>query len=131
MSSTRSIRRPGSAPAAGGLPAFDSNNILQNSNNNYVTVSFLTGFVVDQKTDLEFQINYYRANDGNAALAGWTVPYGVNVRDVSGTVGLKHKFTDRMIGEAKVGYFDSKNDTTGGFTSYHGPVGYVSVAYAL
>jgi hypothetical protein len=121
----------GITPATSTLPAFDSNKIVQNSNNNYVTGSFLTGFVMDKETDLEFQVDYYRANDGNAAIAPWTVPYGVQVRDVSATIGLKHKFTDRMIGEAKVGYFDSKNDTTGGFTSYHGPVGYVSLAYAL
>jgi hypothetical protein len=121
----------GITPATSTLPAFDSNKIVQNSNNNYITCSFLTGFVVDKETDLEFQANYYRANDGNAAVAPWTVPYGVNVRDLSATVGLKHQFTDRMIGEAKLGYFDSKNDTTGGFTSYHGPVGYISVAYAL
>jgi len=123
--------RAGVTPAVGAQAAFDTNNVLQNSNNNYVTVSFLTGFVVDPETDLQFQLTYYRAHDGNTALAPWTTPYGVAVRDVSGTIGLKHKFTDRMIGEAKLGYFDSQNDTTGGFTSYHGPVGYVSVAYAL
>jgi hypothetical protein len=121
----------GITPATSTLPAFNTNNIVQNSNNNYVTGSFLTGFVMDKETDLEFQVDYYRANDGNAALAPWTVPYGVEVRDVSATLGLKHQFTERIIGEAKVGYFDSKNDTTGGFTSYHGPVGYVSIAYAL
>ncbi len=123
--------RAGITPAAGTSNAFNTNNVLQNSNNNYVSGSFLTGFVVDKETDLQFQVAYYRANDGNANLYPLTQPYGVDVRDVSATIGLKHKFSDRLIGDAKVGYFESKNDTTGGFTNYHGPVGYVSVEYAL
>jgi hypothetical protein len=123
--------RAGVTPATATLPAFNSNQILQNSNNNYVSGSFLTGFVVNRETDLQFQTAYYRANDGDANLYPLTTPYGVEVRDVSCTIGLKHKFSDRLIGDAKIGYFDSKNDTTGGFTSYHGPVAYVSVEYAL
>lgn len=42
------------------------------------------------------------------------------------TVGLKHKFSDRLLGNAKVGYFDSVNDTTGGLTNDHGPLAYVA-----
>ena len=111
--------------------AWNDNGVLQNSNNNYVSGSVLTGFVVDKATDLQVQANYYKAGNGNAVLAPLTMPYGVAVRDVSLTVGVKHKFSDRWVGNAKLGYFESKNDTMGGFANYHGPVAYMSVDYGL
>jgi len=59
------------------------------------------------------------------------MPYGQSGRDYSLTVGLKHKFSDRMVGSAKVGYFNSNNETTGGFANYKGTVGYLSLDYRL
>ena len=56
---------------------------------------------------------------------------GVDVEDFTVTVGVKYKVSDKMIMRAKVGYFDSKNTTTGGRTNYHGPVAYVSFEHAL
>jgi hypothetical protein len=44
---------------------------------------------------------------------------------------VKHLLGDRMFLNAKVGYFDSRNDTTGGNTNYHGPMAYLSIDYAL
>ncbi|SDS43784.1 hypothetical protein [Opitutus sp. GAS368] len=118
--------RAGVTPATPTVNAFDTNGVLHNSDNNYVTGSFLTGFVLNKNTDVQIQLNYYRADNGNAYLAAMTTPYGVAVRDVSYTVGVKHKLTDKLLLNAKLGYFDSQNDTTGGFTNYHGPVAYVA-----
>ena len=101
---------------------FDSNKVVQNSNNNNITMSVLTGWVVDKEDDVQVQGNYYRARDGNAALALWTMPYGVSVKDYSVTVGLKHKFDDKLVGNFKFGYFHSDNQTTGGMTNYRGPL---------
>ena len=53
------------------------------------------------------------------------------MRDYSFTVGLKYKFSDRMVGSAKVGYINSNSDTTGGFANYKGAVGYLSLSYRL
>ena len=124
---------PATVTAAGLVTAnaFDTNRVLQNSDNNYYTVGFITGFVVDKQTDAQVQLNYYRADNGNAILAPLTMPYGVAVKDTSITVGLKHKFSDKWIGNAKIGYFDSANDTTGGMTNYHGPLAYVSFDHSL
>ncbi|MCX6954802.1 MAG: hypothetical protein NTV51_21810 [Verrucomicrobia bacterium] len=123
--------RAGLTPATATLNAFDSNRILQNSDNNYVTFSGLTGFAVDKLTNLEIQANLYRAQNGNAILAPLTMPYGVQVEDTSITVGVKRKFSDSWVANAKVGYFESKNDTTGGRTNFHGPVAYLSFEHAL
>ncbi|HEX7631096.1 MAG TPA: hypothetical protein VF388_03110 [Lacunisphaera sp.] len=119
--------RAGVTPATSTVNAFDTNGVLHNSDNNYTTGSVLTGFVFDKHTDVQIQVNYYRANNGNAYLAAMTTPYGVAVRDVSCTVGVKRRLSDKLLLNAKLGYFDSQNDTTGGFTSYHGPVAYVAL----
>jgi hypothetical protein len=129
--------RAGVTPAvvnAAGLTtalAFDSNRIVQNSDNNYSTITFVSGWVVDKATDAQLQVNSYRADNGNAILAPLTMPYGVTVRETSVTIGLKHKFSDKWVGNAKVGYFDSKNDTTGGNTNFKGPLAYISFEHAL
>ena len=124
-------------PTAGGTPAtatvagYDSNKIVQNSNNNYVTVSVLAGWVIDKEDDFQVQGNYYRADNGNTALAYWTMPYGVVAKDYSVTVGLKHKFDAKTVGNFKVGYFHSDNQTTGGMTNYRGPLVCVTLERAF
>jgi hypothetical protein len=129
--------RAGLTPAAvntAGLTtanAFDSNGVLQNSDNNYVTAGFLSGFVVDKDTDAQVQINYYHADNGNAAMAAMTQPYGVAVKETRVTVGLKHKFSNKWVADGKIGYFDSQNDTTGGNTNFHGPLAYVSIQHGF
>ena len=47
------------------------------------------------------------------------------------SAGVKHRIGDRMFLHAKLGYFDSQNDTTGGNTNFKGPMGYLSLDYAL
>jgi len=121
----------GYTPATATAAGYDSNKIVQNSNNNYVTMSVLTGWVIDKEDDLQVQGNYYRADDGNAALAPWTMPYGVVAKDYNVTVGLKHKFDDKLVGNFKVGYFHSDNLTTGGRTNYRGPLVCVTLEKAF
>ena len=59
------------------------------------------------------------------------MPFGVAIKESSDIIGWKHRSSDRWIGYAKIGYIDSKNNTTGGNTNFRGPVGYVSCAYSL
>lgn len=113
-------------PIAGGL----GNEVLRNADNNYINGSFITGFVVDKNTDASLQYTYYRA-DNYKVPSPASVFYGAGVTEYTVTAGLKHKFTDRIMGNAKLGYIDSKNDTTGGHTNFKGPLAYVSLEYAL
>ncbi len=126
-----SYPRAGVTPATSTVSAFNTDGIVQNSDNNYVTGSLVAGFVASKTDDVQFQVNYYHADNGDAYLAPMTMPYGVAVRDYSVTVGVKHLFSSTLIGNAKVGYFESKNDTSGGFANYHGPIGYVSLDKAF
>lgn len=123
--------RAGVTAATATAIAFDTNRVLQNSDNNYCTAGLLAGWVVAKDTDAQLQYNYYRANNGNAVLSAMTLPFGVAVKDTSVTLGLKHKFSATMLGNVKVGYFDSQNDTTGGRANYRGPLAYASIEHAF
>jgi hypothetical protein len=37
----------------------------------------------------------------------------------------------KLVMNAKVGYIDSKNDTTGGYTNYRGPMAYLAFDHAF
>jgi hypothetical protein len=123
--------RAGVTPATSTVAAFDTNRILQNSNNDYTTLGALTGFVLNKSTDIELRANHYSAKNGDAVLAPLTMPYGVAVEETSVTVGMKHKMSKDWLAHAKVGYFESKNDTTGGFTNFRGPVAYLAFEHGL
>ncbi len=104
---------------------------IVNSDDNYVTGTALAGFVVDKATDAQIQGTWQQANDYNPQVALGGQPYGASFLYESVTIGLKHKFSDRIMGEGKVGYLRSTDGTTGGFTNYRGPLGYLSVTYSL
>jgi len=117
-----------SVSAAGVIPA---NRLIQNSNNNYVTSSLVAGAVLTKTDDVQVQLTYYKADNYNPQMALYTMPYGAGAKETNVSVSLKHKFSDRMMGNVKLGYTDSKNDTTGGNTNFKGPLAYVSLDYAL
>jgi hypothetical protein len=128
-------------PRAGYAPAtttatqrsisYDVNKVVQNANNNYFSGSLMVGAVLSKEDDLQVQCTLYRADNNDAELAAVTQPYGAVMKEYTLTVGVKHKFSDKWIGNAKVGYYDSRNDLTGGRTNFKGPLAYVSVEYGL
>lgn len=103
----------------------------RNADNNYVSGSLLGGAVLDKNTDGTLEYTYQKADNFLPELARVTQPYGASFEEVTVTVGLKHKFSGRLIGHAKLGYFDAKNDTTGGNANFRGPLAYVSLEYGL
>ncbi|MEY4940157.1 MAG: hypothetical protein RIQ93_1892 [Verrucomicrobiota bacterium] len=114
-------------PRAGG----SANDVLHNADNNYWNGNIVAGFVVDKLTDAELQATYYRANNYNPALAVATDPYGAGAREYGVFAGLKHKFSDKLLGQAKVGYLDRRNDTSGGNSNFRGPLAYVALERAF
>jgi len=104
---------------------------IQNANNNYVVGSALCGFVLDKLTDAQVQGSWQRANNFNPQIAAGGQPYGASFEEESVTAGLKHKFNNRLMADAKVGYLERTDPTTGGFTNYHGPLAYIALTYSL
>jgi hypothetical protein len=104
---------------------------IQNANNNYITGTALCGFVLDKQTDAQIQGAWQQATNYNPQIAAGGQPYGASFFMESITAGLKHKFNNRLMGDAKIGYLRSTDGTTGGFTNYKGPLAYVSLSYSL
>ena len=113
-------------PRAGG----SANDVLRNADNNYWNGSLVTGFAVDKATDAQLMATWYKADNFNREIVA-SDPFGAGCRDYAVHAGLKHKFSPKMLGHAKVGYVDSRNDTTGGNTNFRGPVGYLAIEYGL
>lgn len=123
--------RAGIAPAAGTSVAWNVNGVLQNSDNNYTTASLLAGAVLTKRDDLQVKVTYYRANDYIPSIALLSMPYGADNKEYSATVGVKHKFNNRLLGDFKVGYIDSTSVLSGGNTDFRGPVACLSLEFAL
>jgi hypothetical protein len=104
---------------------------INNADNNYVVGSVLCGFVVDKATDAQLRYSWQKADNYNPEIAAGGQPYGSSFEMQTVTAGLKHKFSDRLIGDGKIGYLKSTDPTTGGFTNYHGPLAYVALTYSL
>ncbi len=103
----------------------------RNADNNYSSASLISGWVVDKNTDATIQYTWQKADNFLPALSAYTQPYGASYKEETITVGLKHKFSAKWMASAKVGYFDSKNDTTGGRTNFRGPLAYIAVEHEL
>jgi len=104
---------------------------IQNANNNYISSSALCGFVLDKRTDAQIECYWQQADNYNPQISTGGQPYGAGFQETSVTAGLKHKFSDRLLADGKIGYLRKTDDTTGGFTNYHGPLAYVALTYSL
>ena len=108
-----------------------ANDVLRNADNDYISGNLIAGFAVDKMTNAQVEYTYYRASNYDPAGSPSAVSYGAGGKEYTVTVGVKRKLTDRMFLNAKVGYFDSKSDTTGGNTNFRGPLAYLSLDYSL
>jgi hypothetical protein len=105
--------------------------VLHNADNNYRNGNAIAGFVLTKSTDAQLEATFYKAGNYNAALAYTTLPFGMSAREVTMTAGVKHKFGEKSVVAAKIGFINSNNDTTGGNTNYRGPLAYVTVEHAF
>lgn len=116
-----------SYPRAGG----SANDVLHDASNDYWSGSVIAGFAVDKCTDAQLQYTGYHADNFQPALAATTMPYGTSVSEDSVTLGLKHKFSDSLVGSFKVGYINSRNDTLGGRANYKAKLACMALEYKL
>ena len=114
-------------PNAGGT----ANDVLRNADNNFWNGSVIAGFVVDKLTNAQIEGTYYKANNYDPSIATATVPYGFGGREYTVSVGVTRKLSAQWLGSAKLGYIESRNDTSGGNTNFRGPLGYVSMQRAF
>ncbi len=98
-------------PASSFLPA------VQDAENDYWTAQLTLGLACDDRTDLEAQYVYYRAdNYADNSLAGQ--PYGAGAEEHGLTLGLIRRLSARVQLALRYGFFTSHDTLAGGRRDY-------------
>jgi hypothetical protein len=109
-------------------PASDVTQAILDSRNNYWTVNFTSGLVLDNKTDLNLSYFYYQADDYcDNSLAG--VPYGAGGHEHAVTATLTRRLNQRLRVSLKYGYFLYADQTSGANANYGVNLLYASLRY--
>jgi hypothetical protein len=109
-------------------PASDVTQAILDARNNYWTLNFSSGLVLDNKTDLNLCYVYYDANDYvNNSPEG--VPYGAGGQEHSITATLTRRISQRIRVSLKYGYFRYLDDATGGNGNFGANLVYATVRY--
>ncbi|MBM3882528.1 MAG: TonB-dependent receptor [Verrucomicrobia bacterium] len=101
---------------------------VQRSENDYWTATATAGFVLDNRTDLEAQYFYYRA-DNYADNSAFGVPYNASLEEHGITAGITRRMTKHMRLSLRYGFFTSADTTAGGYRDYDAHMVYSSMQY--
>ncbi|MFO1500490.1 MAG: hypothetical protein U1G07_19260 [Verrucomicrobiota bacterium] len=109
-------------------PADEATGSILKFENNYWTSSSSIGYALDDKTDLQLQYLYYRADNlqDNSALG---LPYGADAQEHGITATLIRRITQRMRVSLKYGFFDGQDRTSGQHNDYRAHLVYSSFHY--
>jgi len=109
-------------------PASDVTQAVLNAQNNYWTLNFSTGFVLDNKTDLNLGYFYYQA-DNYEDNSNFGVPLGAGGHENGVTATLVRRLSKNVRVSLKYGYYAYKDDTFGGNRDYTANVIYTTLRY--
>jgi len=90
---------------------------VTNFRNDYWTVTTSAGYIIDDKTDFYVDYYFYCANDyfNNAAVA---VPYGLGATEHAVSATLTRQLSKRVRLLLKYGYYNYRDETSGGHNNY-------------
>jgi hypothetical protein len=109
-------------------PASDYTQAILNSQNNYWTVNFNAGFVLDDKTDLNIGYFYYRAADGqNAVVNG--LPLGTDAEEHSINATLTRRLTKNLRLNLKYAFTHYEDFASAGNYNFNAHVIFSSLQY--
>ena len=95
-------------------PANDyAGGLVLDSQNDYWTASLAAGFALNQKTDLDAQYSYYRA-DNHTDNSAFSQPYGAGAEEHSITAGMTRRIRENLRWSLKYGFLDYRDGTSGG-----------------
>jgi len=98
-------------------PTSDFTEAVLNAQNNYWTLNFSSGLVINDKTDLNVSYFYYRADDyQNNSASG--VPYGSGAQEHGVTATLVRRINERVKMTLRYGFFHSDDDLYGGHRNF-------------
>jgi hypothetical protein len=92
-------------------------NVVLDTQNDYWNASATVGFVLDDKTDLQAQYSYYRA-DNYVDNSAFSQPFGVDAEEHGITAALIRRLSDRVRWTLKYGFFSNRDRTSGGRNDY-------------
>jgi outer membrane protein assembly factor BamA len=109
-------------------PASDVTQAILAAQNNYWTLNFSTGLVLDNRTDLKLGFFYYRANDytDNSTVG---VPYGADAEEYGVTAALTRRISDHLRWSLKYGYSHYRDGAFGGNQDFYAHLVYTSLQY--
>jgi len=109
-------------------PTSDYTDAVLDAKNDYWTVNFNSGLVLDNKTDLNVGYTYFRAdNYQDNSYAG--VPYGAGAEEHAVTATIVRRISERLRLTLRYGYFHSTDDPSGGHNDYDAHLVYSSLQY--
>ncbi len=109
-------------------PASDITQAILNAQNNYWTLNFSSGFVVDDKTDLNLAYLYYRADDyQNNADVG--LPLGSGAEENGVTATLTRRINKHLRLTLRYGFYDYTDQLFGDNRNFTTHLVYTSLQY--
>ena len=109
-------------------PAADYTQAILNAQNNYWTLSFNSGFALDDKTDLNLGYTYYQADNYNAPNPVY-ISYGAGAEEHAVTATVARRLTKNLRATLRYGYYHYNDQTSGGHNDYDANVVYASLQY--
>jgi len=108
--------------------ATGSSNLVLNAANDYWNVSCLVGYALNEKTDLQAQYFYYRANNylDNSA---YSQPYGAGAEGHGVTASIARQISKAVRATLKYGFFRNRDETSGGHNDYQAHLVIASLQY--
>ncbi|HYJ03765.1 MAG TPA: hypothetical protein VEX43_01425 [Chthoniobacterales bacterium] len=102
--------------------------IVQDMKNNYWNGTVTAGYALGDKTDLQVNYFYYRADNFEDNSAS-SVPYGSDAEEHAITATLSHEFTKNIRGTLRYGFFNNRSDAYGGRHNYDAHLFATSLQY--
>jgi hypothetical protein len=108
-------------------PASDYTQAILNAQNNYMTLNFSSGLVLDEKTDLNVSYFFYQADDYNNTAVG--VPYGAGATEHGITATIVRRLAKNLRLTLRYGFSHYDDETSGGHNNYQAHLVYSSLQY--
>lgn len=103
-------------------------NLVLLSENDYWNLDLNAGVVLNEKTDVQFYYNYYRA-DNYTDNSEVSLPYGAGAKEHRLSVTLNRRVSENMRITLRYAFFSNREETTGGNNDFDAHLIYSGLQY--
>jgi hypothetical protein len=101
-------------------------NVVPDMKNNYWNLGASAGLALDDKSDLQANYTYYRA-DNYIDNAAFSQPFGADSEEHGVTLTYLRRFTNRIRWTLKYGFFNNRDYTSGFHNDYQAHLAYTTL----